>query len=207
MIELYTRNTPNGRKASIMLEELGAPYRVHPIDLSQGEQFKPDFLAISPNNKIPAIVDTEGPGGAPLAIFESGAILIYLARKYGALLPTDPVKESQTLQWLFWQVGGVGPMFGQAAHFAGLAEPIPYAQERYTREVERLLGVLDRRLAASAYLGCEEFTIADIATVTWVGALANFGAQELLQPYAHVRAWSQEVRARPGVQRGWDAVP
>ena len=154
MIDLYTWGTPNGRKVSVMLEEVGLPYRVHPIDIGKGEQFAPDFLAISPNNKIPAMVDDDGPGGEPLSMFESGAMLLYLARKTGRFLPADEVGHFQVMQWLMFQMGGVGPMFGQAHHFRRFAkEDVPYARDRYTEETKRLYGVMDGRLARSAYLG------------------------------------------------------
>src|SRR5258708_21894640 len=168
MIDLYTWGTPNGRKVSIMLEETGLPYRVHKVDISKNEQFKPEFLALNPNSKIPAIVDQEGPGGKPLPLFESGAILIYLAEKTGKLLPTDPAARYTVLQWLMFQMGGVGPMFGQVHHFLRAApEPVPYAIERYGKETRRLYGVLDVQLGKAAYLA-GEYSIADIATYPWV---------------------------------------
>ncbi|MFN3197397.1 MAG: glutathione S-transferase N-terminal domain-containing protein [Bradymonadia bacterium] len=206
MIDLYSFNTPNGRKISIMLEELGVPYNAHLINILEGDQLKPEFLAISPNNKIPAIVDSEGPGGEPLALFETGAILVYLAEKYGKLLPTDGVGRARTLQWLFWQVGGVGPMFGQAGHFVRFApEDVPYAKTRYTNETKRLLGVMDTQLAANAYLAGADFTIADIATVTWVEALDFYGIYDLVDDFPAVKAWVAKVKDRPGVKKGWDA--
>src|SRR5258708_1734547 len=153
MIDLYTWTTPNGRKVSIMLEETGLPYRAHRVDISKGEQFTPEFLAINPNGKIPAIVDPAGPGGKKLAVFESGAILIYLAEKTGQLLPIGPIERVETLEWLMFQMGGIGPMFGQRHHFFRAApEQVPYALERYTTETHRLYGVLDRRLADHEYL-------------------------------------------------------
>ena len=153
MIDLYTWTTPNGRKASIMLEEVGLPYRVHAINIGKGEQFAPDFLKISPNNRIPAIVDDEGPGGKTLSLFESGAILIYLAEKTGKLYPTDPATRFTALQWLMWQMGGFGPMLGQAHHFRRAApEPVPYAIDRYTNEAKRLYKVIDGRLGEAEYL-------------------------------------------------------
>jgi GSH-dependent disulfide-bond oxidoreductase len=168
MIDLYFWTTPNGYKVTIMLAEIGTPYRVIPIDITAGDQFAPDFLQISPNNKIPAIVDHDGPGGIPLPIFESGAILLYLAEKTGQFLPSDPRARTDVLQWLMFQMGGVGPMLGQAHHFRRYApEQIPYAIERYTREAARLYGVIDRRLAEVEYLA-GEYSIADIATFPWI---------------------------------------
>ena len=208
MIDLYTFNTPNGRKISIMLEELGVPYRAHMVNILKGDQFKPAFLAISPNNKIPALVDQDGPDGAPLSVFETGAILIYLAEKYGQLLPSDPAGRFQTLQWVFWQVGGVGPMFGQAGHFLRFApEDVPYAKERYLSETKRLLGVLNTQLSGGHdYIIGDAYTIADIATAPWIDGLHFYGLGDLLDTYPHVKAWLARVRARPAVQRGWDPV-
>ncbi|MEO1270682.1 MAG: glutathione S-transferase C-terminal domain-containing protein [Myxococcota bacterium] len=204
MIDLYTFTTPNGYKASIMLEELEVPYRLHKVDISKGDQYKPDFLHISPNNKIPALVDNDGPGGEPISVFESGAILIYLADKYGKLLSKDTAQRFNTLKWLFWQVGSVGPMFGQMGHFVRFAkEDIPYAKERYTKETERLLGVLERQLGATGgWLAGAEMTIADIATAPWVGALEFYGKGELLDAYPRTTGWLETFKARPGVQRG-----
>jgi GSH-dependent disulfide-bond oxidoreductase len=200
MIELYTWTTPNGRKVSIMLEETGLPYNVHPVDISKGEQFRPDFVAINPNSKIPAIIDSDGPGGAPLAVFESGAILIYLAEKTGKLLPRDPVARMAALQWLMFQMGGVGPMFGQAHHFLRAApEPVPYGIERYTKETRRLYGVLDRRLGEAAYLA-GEYSIADIATFPWV-ARHEWHKVELAE-FPNVARWYAAIGARPAVARG-----
>ena len=204
MIDLYTWTTPNGYKASIALEELGIPYRVHPVHIGRREQFAPEYLAINPNNKIPAIVDSEGPAGKPISVFESGAILIYLAEKCGALLPKDGEGRMVALEWLMFQMGGVGPMFGQAAHFRRFApEKIEYAIERYTNEAKRLCGVLDRRLATVPYLA-GEYSIADIATFPWTRSLAAIG----LEPadYPNLARWSDEVAARPAVVRGL-AVP
>ncbi|HEY0837464.1 MAG TPA: glutathione S-transferase N-terminal domain-containing protein [Azospirillum sp.] len=201
MIDLYTWKTPNGRKASIMLEEAGLPYRVHPIDISKDEQFDPAFLAISPNNKIPAIVDSDGPGGGPFAVFESGAILIYLAEKTGTLLPADPRDRSVALQWLMFQMGGVGPMLGQAHHFRKFArERIPYAVGRYTAEAERLYGVMDGRLAESAYFAGDACTIADIAVYPWLQRWDWQGID--LEDFPNVRRWMAAVGARPAVQKG-----
>lgn len=198
MIQLYTFKTPNGRKVSIALEEMGLPYQAHSIDISKGEQFAPDFLAISPNNKIPAIVDPDGPGGAPLSLFESGAILIYLAEKTGRFLP--PSQRPQVLQWLMFQMGGVGPMFGQFNHFTVFAtEKIPYAMERYTKESARLLGVMEKQLSAHEYIA-GEYSIADMALYPWVA-----GTIERLREHGEfpqVRRWLARVGERPAVQQG-----
>jgi GST-like protein len=202
MIDLYTWGTPNGRKVSVMLEECGLPYRVHTVDIGKGEQFKPEFLAINPNNRIPAIVDPEGPDGKPLPLFESGAILIYLAEKTGKFFPQK--YKYQVLQWLMFQMGGVGPMFGQAHHFMrAKKDEIPYGTERYGAEAKRLYGVLNTRLAQAPYLA-EEYSIADIATYPWVARhewhrvdLAGFPA---------VKRWYDLVGLRPAVLRGM-AVP
>jgi GST-like protein len=201
MIDLYTWATPNGHKASIMLEELGLEYRVHPVDLGNGEQFAPDFVAINPNGKIPAIVDAEGPEGLPFAVFESGAILIYLAEKTGQLLPADTGGRSRVIQWLLFQVGGLGPLLGQAQHFRRFApRPLPYAIERYTQEAQRLYGVLERRLEASEFLAGSFYSIADIAAYPWVGRAEWQGVT--LADLPQVRRWFDAVGARPAVQRG-----
>ena len=205
MITLHTWTTPNGRKASILLEELGVPYSVRPIDLGKNEQLSPEFLAVSPNNKIPAIVDTDAEGG-PLSIFESGAILTYLADKHGRFLAPKGHARAKTLEWLFWQVGGVGPAFGQLGYFATYAsEKLPAAIERFTTESQRLLGVMDKQLASHPYLAGAEFTIADIATYPWIlGAQEHFAAQlgGAIAGKKNVAAWLERVGARPGVQRG-----
>ena len=202
MIDLYTWSTPNGRKVSIMLEECGLPYKVHPVDISKGEQFKPGFLALSPNNRIPAIVDPEGPGGKPLPLFESGAILIYLAEKTGRLFPQK--NKYQILQWLMFQMGGVGPMFGQAHHFMrAKKDEIPYGSERYGAEAKRLYGVLERRLQEAAFLA-EAYSIADIATYPWV-ARHEWHRVELAG-FPAVKRWYDAIGARPAVVRGM-AVP
>ena len=204
MIDLYTWTTPNGRKASIALEELQLPYRVHPIDISKGEQLTPAYLAINPNNKIPAIVDSEGPGAAPFTLFESGAILIYLAEKTGKLLPTDPRGRAEVIQWVMFQMGGLGPMFGQLSHFGRFAkEQVPYAIQRYTDESKRLLGVLERELAGREYLARSGYSIADIASYPWVKAMGEY-FPDLLEGRTHVRRWLERVGARPAVQRGMD---
>ena len=205
MIDLYTWGTPNGKKISIALEELGLAYRVIPVDIHSNQQFAPDFLKISPNNKIPAIVDHDGPGGAPLALFESGAILTYLAEKCGQLLAAEGAERYQTLQWLMFQMGGFGPMLGQAHHFLRYApEPVPYAQKRYHDETLRLYGVLDRQLAAQRYVAGEHYSIADIAIYPW--AARHEWHHVDLAAFPHVARWYAELGARPAVQRGM-AVP
>ncbi len=203
-IDLYTWSTPNGRKASIALEELDLAYKVHPINITKGEQMQPAFLAISPNNKIPAIVDPEGPDGRPFSLFESGAILIYLAEKTGRLLPSAPVARYRALEWLMWQMGGFGPMLGQAHHFRRFApEQVPYAIERYTNETRRLYGVLDRRLGEVEYLA-GDYSIADIATFPWAARHEWHGVD--LAEFANVKRWFDAIAARPAVERGM-AVP
>ena len=166
-IALYTWSTPNGRKISIALEEMGLPYTVHPIDIGKGQQFEAEFLKISPNNKIPAVVDPDGPGGQPISVFESGAILVYLAEKCGRFIPKDARARVACMEWLMWQMGGFGPMLGQAHHFRRFAkEKLPYAIDRYTNEARRLYGVLDKRLGEAEYLA-GEYSIADMATLPW----------------------------------------
>jgi GST-like protein len=204
VIELYTWTTPNGYKASIALEELGFPYEVHPVRIGAGEQFKPEFLAISPNNKIPAIVDTQGPEGRPLAVFESGAILIYLAEKAGRLIPKSPEGRMVAIEWLMFQMASIGPMLGQAGHFRSYApEKLPYAIDRYTNEARRLYGVLDRRLGAVEYLA-GEYSIADIAAYPWLRFPDRQGVE--IGEYPHVARWRDAIAARPAVVRGL-AVP
>ncbi|MGE0154627.1 MAG: glutathione S-transferase N-terminal domain-containing protein [Reyranellaceae bacterium] len=204
MIDLYTWATPNGRKISIMLEECGLSYNVHPINIGKNEQFAPDFLKISPNNKIPALVDGEGPGGRPFSVFESGAILWYLAEKTGKFLPADPAGRSVTLQWLMFQMGGLGPMLGQAHHFRRFApEQIPYAIKRYTDETARLYGVVDKRLAEVPYLA-GDYSIADMASYPWI-ARHEWQGQKL-EDYPHLKRWFDAISARPAVQRGM-AIP
>jgi len=203
-IELYTWSTPNGRKASIALEELGLAYRVHPIDIGKDEQFAPEFLKISPNNKIPAIVDPQGPDGEPIPVFESGAILIYLAEKTGRLMPQDPRARYTALQWLMWQMGGFGPMLGQAHHFRRFAkEQIPYAIERYTNETRRLYGVLDKRLKETDYVA-GDYSIADIAIFPWAARHEWQGID--LADFPALKRWYDAIAARPAVQKGM-AVP
>jgi len=201
MIEVYSWATPNGHKVHIMLEECGLPYRVHAVDIGAGDQFAPDFLKISPNNKIPAIVDPDGPDGHPLSLFESGAILVYLAGKAGQLLPQDVRGKYEALQWLMFQMGGVGPMLGQAHHFRIYApEKIGYAIDRYTQEAKRLYGVMDRQLARSKYIAGPEYTIADIAVYPWLRSWKNQGID--WNDHPHLKGWFDEVGARPAVQRG-----
>jgi GST-like protein len=200
MIDLYTWATPNGRKVSILLEELALPYAVIKIDISSGEQFAPDFLAVNPNGKIPAIVDHDGPGGKRLAVFESGAILIYLAEKTRTLLSDDPVRRIETLEWLMFQMGGFGPILGQAHHFRRFAqERIPYAIERFEKEAARLYGVLDRRLVSGEYLA-GEYSIADIACYPWVARCEWQGVS--LDDFPNVKRWFTVISERPAVQRG-----
>ncbi len=200
MIDLYTWTTPNGRKVSIMLEECGLPYTVHPVNIGQGDQFKPEFVAINPNSKIPAIVDSDGPDGRPYAMMESGAILLYLAGKTGKFLPQSVRGKYDAMQWLMFQMGGVGPMFGQVHHFLRSAkEMVPYAIERYTKETRRLYGVLNDRLKSHEYLA-DEYSIADIATYPWV---ARFEWHKTdLADYPQVKRWFDKLSARPAVQRG-----
>ena len=200
MIDLYTWSTPNGRKVSIMLEETGLPYRVHPVNIGAGEQHTPAFLAINPNNRIPAIVDQEGPDGQPFKLFESGAILLYLSWKTGKFLPVRPTDQFEVIQWLMFQMGGVGPMFGQVHHFVRSApEPVPYAIERYSKETRRLYGVLDGHLRNREYLGVE-YSVADIATYPWV---ARYEWHKVdLADFPAVQRWFDQIGARPAVQRG-----
>ena len=200
-IEVFTWPTPNGHKVHIMLEELGLAYRVHAVDIAKGDQFSPEFLKISPNNKMPAIIDPEGPAGRQIALFESGTILLYLAAKTGRLMPDDPRGRSTTLQWLMFQMANVGPMLGQAHHFnVYAAERLPYAVERYTKEANRLYGVLEARLGESAHLGGAEYGIADIATFPWLRGWEKQGVQ--LADYPRVKAWFEAIEARPAVQKG-----
>lgn len=206
-IQIWTWPTPNGHKVHILLEELieegrGLPYEVVPVAIGKGEQFRPEFLAITPNHRIPAIIDPHGPGGAPLKLFESAAIMIYLAEKAGsALVPADPATRYTALQWLMFQMGGVGPMFGQYNHFANYAvEKLPYAIERYTNEVARLHRVLDKRLAESAYLAGADYTLADIATFPWIRNPDRRNVD--LGQYPNVLRWHDAIAARPAVQRG-----
>ena len=199
-ITLYFWPTPNGQKISIMLEEIGVPYQVQFVDITKGAQFEPSYLAISPNNKMPAIVDQDGPDGNPLAIFESGAILQYLGRKFEQLYPTRERRKAEVDQWLFWQVGGLGPMAGQSMHFRKYAkEKIPYAIDRYGDEVKRLYGVLEKRLSDRDYLAVE-YSIADIASYPWAVRAPDLGVD--LAGYPHISAWLARITARPAVGRG-----
>ena len=211
-IELHTWNTPNGRKISVALEEMGLPYKVIPINIAKGEQMAPSFLAISPNNKIPAIIDPDGPGGAPLALFESGAILLYLAEKTGRFLPQDAARRYEAIQWLMFQMGGIGPMFGQVGFFhkfAGKDFEDKRPRDRYIAEARRLLGVLNQRLDGRAWIMGEDYTIADIAIFPWVRNLIGYyGAGELVGfgDFAHVARALDAFVARPAVVRGL-AIP
>ena len=201
MIEVYSWPTPNGHKVHVMLEECGLPYRAIPVNIGTGAQFAPDFLAISPNNKVPAITDPDGPDGQPISLFESGAILLYLAGKTGRFLPAGTRQRYEVLLWLMFQMGGLGPMLGQAHHFRIYApEKLPYAVERYTNEAKRLYGVLDRRLAKSRYVGGTEYSIADIAVFPWLRSWKNQGIDWV--DYPQLKGWFDEVAARPAVQRG-----
>jgi len=202
MIDIWTWPTPNGQKVHIAIEELGLPYTIVPVAIGRGEQFKPEFLAITPNHRIPAIVDHDGPGGRTVTLFESGAILIYLAEKAGRLIPADPIARAECLQWLMFQMGGVGPMFGQLNHFASYApEKIPYAIERYQNEAIRLVRVLEKRLAKSEYLAGAEYSIADIATFPWIRS-ANSRGLLPLDAMPGVQRWLDVIAARPAVVRG-----
>jgi GSH-dependent disulfide-bond oxidoreductase len=199
-IDLYYWPTPNGHKITIALEEVGLPYRIIPVNIGRGDQFKPEFLAISPNNRMPAIVDPDGPGGAPISVFESGAILQYLGRKTGQLYPSDERARAEVEQWLFWQMGGLGPMAGQANHFRIYApEKVPYAIDRYTNEVNRLYGVMNRRLADRPFLA-GDYSIADIACVGWASGWERQGQD--IDAFPHLKRWLETVLARPAVQRG-----
>ena len=200
MIEFYAWPTPNGFKVSIMLEEAGLPYTVHPIDIGKGDQFDAAFLRISPNNKIPAIIDPDGPGGKPVSVFESGAILIYLAEKTGKLMPREGAGRYAVLEWLMFQMGGIGPMLGQAHHFRLYApEQIQYAIDRYSNESRRLYGVLDRRLADHEYVA-GDYSIADIAIMPWLRYPDRQGVD--IGDYPNVRRWREAIAARPAVERG-----
>ena len=205
MIDLYTWPTPNGHKIHIMLEETGLEYHVHPVDIGAGEQFKAEFLKISPNNKIPAMVDQDGPGGKPLALAESGAMLFYLASKTGQFLPKDLRKRWQVMQWVMTQMGHVGPMLGQAHHFLGYApEKIEYAMNRYKNEANRLYGVLDKQLAKSEWLGCDEYTIADMATMPWLRAPERQGVN--IDDHPNVKRWRDRIAERPAVKKALEVL-
>jgi GST-like protein len=205
MIEVYSWATPNGHKVHIMLEECALPYRAIAVDIGAGDQFKPDFLAISPNNKIPAIVDPDGPDGQPISLFESGAILLYLAGKTGRLMPASTRGKYGMLQWLMFQMGGVGPMLGQAHHFRVYApEKIGYAIDRYTNEAKRLYRVMNDQLAKSRYIAGPEYTIADIAIFPWLRSWKNQGIA--WTDYPHLKGWFDEIAARPAVLRGVEVL-
>ena len=201
MIDVYTWPTPNGHKVHIFLEEVGLPYKAIPVNIGTGEQFAPDFLKISPNNKIPAIVDHDGPGGQPFALAESGAILIYLADKTGRFLSTEPRTRYIALQWLMTQMGHVGPMLGQVHHFRNYApEKIPYAIDRYVNEARRLYQVLDKRLGETEYLGGDDYSIADMATFPWIRPYKNQGQE--LDDHPNLKRWFLAIKDRPAVRRG-----
>ena len=205
MIDVYSWATPNGHKVHIMLEECGLEYRVHPINIGAGDQFGDDFLKISPNNKIPAIVDSDGPDGAPISLFESGAILLYLAGKTGKFLPEDVRGKYDALQWLMFQMGGVGPMLGQAHHFRIYApEKIEYAINRYTNEAKRLYGVIDKQLSQQPWLAVDSYSVADIATFPWLRSWQNQGVE--LDEYPHLKRWFNEIAERPAVKRGVEVL-
>lgn len=200
MIDLYTWPTPNGHKIHIMLEECKLPYRVHAVNIGTGDQFQPEFLKISPNNKIPALVDSEGPDSKPISIFESGAILVYLAAKTGKFMPKSDRAKYEVLQWLMFQMGGVGPMLGQAHHFRIYApEKIEYGINRYTNEAKRLYGVMDKRLQTSPWIGGKSYSIADMAIFPWLRSWQNQGID--WADYTYLKAWFDRIAARPAVQK------
>lgn len=200
MIDLYTWPTPNGHKIHIMLEECGLPYKVHPINIGTGDQFKPAFLKISPNNKIPALVDSDGPDGKPIALFESGAILLYLAGKTGRFLPQSDRAKYDVLQWLMFQMGGLGPMLGQAHHFRIYApEKIEYGINRYTNEAKRLYGVMDKQLQSHAWIAGDEYSVADMAIFPWLRSWQNQGID--WADYPHLKVWFDRIAERPAVQK------
>jgi len=203
-IQFYTWTTPNGQKLGVALEEMGLEYDLHLTNISKGEQFTEDFKKVNPNSKIPAITDPNGPGGKSINLFESGAILVYLAEKTGKFLPTDPIQRYQTLQWLFFQMAGIGPMFGQFGHFNRAApEKIPYAIERYSKEARRLYEVLDKQLEGKNFIVGDEYTIADMATLPWIKSLHKFAAEVLqLDQFKNVDAWMTRCSARPATEKG-----
>jgi len=206
MIDLYYWPTPNGHKVALLLEETLTPYRIVPVDLGKGDQFKPEFLAVSPNNRMPAIVD-HAPlnGGAPISVFESGAILLYLAEKTEQFLPADPRGRTQVLEWLFWQVGGLGPMAGQNHHFARYApEKIPYAIDRYVRETARLYGVLNLRLKDREFVA-DSYSIADMAIYPWI--VPHEAQGQVLVDFPHVKRWLETIRVRPATNRAYELAP
>jgi len=205
MIELYTWPTPNGHKIHIMLEETGLKYNIHPVDIGKGEQFDPEFLKISPNNKMPAMIDTDGPGGKPFALAESGAMLFYLASKTGKFLPRDLADRWRVMQWVMTQMGHVGPMLGQAHHFLQYApEKIEYAVNRYRNEAKRLYGVLDRQLKSSEWLACGEYTIADMATMPWLRFPERQGVD--IEAFPNVKRWRDRIAERPAVKRAVEVL-
>lgn len=204
-IELHAWPTPNGFKISILLEELGLPYRLHPVNIGAGDQFRPEFIKISPNNKMPAIVDPDGPDGRPYSVFESGAIMLYLAEKTGMFWPSDTRKRHDMMQWLMFQMAGVGPMMGQALHFRVFApEQVPYGIERYTTEVRRLYGVMDRRLEQTAYLAGDDYGLADMATYPWARLYERAGIE--LESFPNLQRWIRLIGDRPAVIRGVEAL-
>jgi GST-like protein len=204
-IEFYTWNTPNGRKISVALEEMGLAYTVHPVNISKDEQFKPDFLKISPNNRIPAIIDTDGPGGRPISVFESGAILIYLGQKTGKFYPSDPRAQVPVLEWLMWQMGGFGPMPGQVHHFLQVSDPADqkYGLARYSKETRRLYGVLDKRLEGREYVA-DACSIADFAILGWAWRHERHKVD--LADFPNVKRWYETMMARPGTKRGFEVA-
>lgn len=204
MIDLYSWKTSNGRKMTIMMEELGVEYRLHLVSLAKREQFSPEFTKINPNQKIPAMVDQDGPGGKPYTVIESGAMLFYLAEKYDKFLPHEPIPRYETIQWLFFQMGNIGPFFGQAHHFRRREEKVPYGIERYTKETRRLWGVLNERLATREYLNGDSYSIADIATFPWTARYEWQGIS--LDEFPNVKRWFEAIYARPAVKRGLDGV-
>jgi GST-like protein len=206
MIDLYYWTTPNGHKVTMFLEETGLEYKIHPINIGKGEQFAPDFLRVSPNNRIPAIVDNAPQGGgAPISVFESGAILLYLAEKTGRFIPTDIRGRVEVLQWLFWQMGGLGPMAGQNHHFGTYApEKIPYAIERYQKETNRLYGVLNKRLADRAFMAGDEYSIADMASYPWIVPHERQGQK--LEDFPDLKRWFEAIKARPATVRAYEIV-
>jgi GST-like protein len=203
MIELYYWPTPNGHKITMMLEELGLPYTIHPVNIGQGDQFKPDFLKIAPNNRMPAIIDTDpADGGEPIGVFESGAILVYLANKTGKFFGPAQRDKIVQMEWLMWQMGGLGPMSGQNGHFNRYApEKIPYAQKRYIDETNRLYGVLDRQLAGKPFVAGEEYSVADMAIYPWIVPYAAMGQD--LADFSHIQRWFEAVKARPATVRAY----
>ena len=204
-IEFFTWNTPNGRKISAALEEMELPYVVHPVDITRGDQFAEAFLKISPNNRIPAIVDPQGPGGAPISVFESGAILLYLANKTGRFMPNDPRKAVAAMEWLMWQMGGFGPMPGQVHHFLGVKDPQDqrYGLERYSKETRRLYGVMDGRLADHAFFA-DELSVADFAILGWVWRHERHKVD--LAEFPNVKRWYADMMARPATRRGYEVA-